>query len=133
SASSSWRYSSRCSPRRPASPRSKTGTGTKESPTTRIFMLRVSASSGIDPARLQIHGMPGARFHDHLEHRFGVKVVKPDRLADPPLHHDLGPEISEVAFGRVGHGRRGADHWTVVNAMAMAVAPVLKFVGSFVA
>src|SRR5216684_2781258 len=104
--SSSWRYSSRCSLRRPASPCSKTGTGTNESPTTRIFMLRLGASSGIDPAWLQINRMPGPRLHDHLEHRFGVEVIEPDRLADPPLHHDLGPQVGEVALGCVGLRRR---------------------------
>src|SRR4029077_6470897 len=85
--SSSWTYSTDWARSSPSKPALKTSTGTNESPITTIFIrpdrLRV------DPAWLQIDRMPGARLHDHLEHRLGVQVVEADRLADPAFHHDL--------------------------------------------
>src|SRR5438477_11691422 len=130
--SSSCRYSSRWPPLTPASPCSNTGTGTNESPTTRIFMLGFSAGSGINPARLQIDGVARPRFHDHLEHGFGVEVVEADRLTDPALHHDLGPEVGEVAFGRVRFRRSRAHDRDVVKAFAVGVEPFLIYAGSLV-
>src|SRR5487761_66155 len=115
-----------------ARPRSKTETGTKESPTTRIFIWRSGQGSGIHPAWLQIHGVPGARLHDHLEHRLRVEVVEADRLADSPLHHDLGPEVGEVTLGCVGLGRRRPHDGYVVKALAMGVEPFLIYAGSLV-
>src|SRR5467141_4245307 len=90
----------------------------------------VSARSGINPAWLQIHRVPGTGFEDHLQQRLGVQVIETDRLADPALHQDLGAEVVEMLLGRIRFGGGGAHHGDVMQALAVSVEPFLIYAGS---